>query len=80
MATAAATSAGSSSELLCVLFQVMEIRNARLEGSDTAVVRVRLNADESKDFQVHLFFFKLRARAVCCGLSSVLERTVDMWH
>jgi hypothetical protein len=50
---AAAAASAPSSELLCVLFQIMELRNARLEGNETAFVRVQID----KVAQVRPLFF-----------------------
>lgn len=52
-AAAAAAQGPSQSELLCVLFQIMELRNARLEGNETAFVRVQID----KVAQVKTAFF-----------------------
>jgi hypothetical protein len=54
---AALAPASYSPDLLCVLFQIIELRNARLEGADTAFVRVQID----KVAQVGSFFFSKRA-------------------
>jgi hypothetical protein len=57
VAPAGLAPAAHSLDLLCVLFQIIELRNARLEGSDTAFVRVQID----KVAQVgNLFFFETR--------------------